>query len=153
MGQAGEGAIEFFEDLLAKATSGYVEETLGQHIGPMMNFVRSAEGRAAGLAGGSGAEGAGAAVDPAAVAMAGPILADFTKQWKISIQAIHKQVMASFADDFATEVLKAALTKLLLTYTKMLDALKEAGPEGAALLKEAINVPSIMYEIKKYSRQ
>ena len=29
----------------------------------------------------------------------------------------------------------------------------EAGPEGAALLKEAINVPSIMYEIKKYSRQ
>ena len=153
LGQAGEGAIEFFEDLLAKATSGYVEETLGQHIGPMMNFVRSAEGRAAGSAGGSGAEGAGAAVDPAAVAMAGPILADFTKQWKISIQAIHKQVMASFADDFATEVLKAALTKLLLTYTKMLDALKEAGPEGAALLKEAINVPSIMYEIKKYSRQ
>ena len=151
MGQAGEGAIDFFEDLLAKATSGYVEETLGQHIGPMMNFVRSAESRAGGAGGGSGAEGA--SVDPAAVAMAGPILADFTKQWKISIQAIHKQVMASFADDFATEVLKAALTQLLLTYTKMLDALKEAGPAGAGLLKEAINVPSIMYEIKKYSRQ
>ena len=152
LGQAGEATVEYFEELLAKATSAYVDETLGQHIGPMLSFVKSAEGRGGG-AGGSGAGADETGFDPAAVAMAGPILADFTRQWKISIQTIHKQVMANFADEFATEVLKAALTKLLLTYTKMLDVLKEAGPPGAALLKEAINVPSIMYEIKKYSRQ
>ena len=50
------------------------------------------------------------------------------------------------------EVLKAALTQLLLYYTKMLELVKGAGPEGAALVKEAVTVPSIMYEIKRFNR-
>ena len=43
------------------------------------------------------------------------------------------------------------MTQLLLYYTRLLDHIKRCGPAGAALLKEAVTVPSIMYEIKKYS--
>lgn len=50
------------------------------------------------------------------------------------------------------EVLKAAMTQLLLHYTRFLDYLKASGAEGAAIAREAVTVPSIMYEIKRYNR-
>lgn len=50
------------------------------------------------------------------------------------------------------EVLKAAMTQLLLFYTRTLELLKRAGPEAAALVRNAVTVPSIMYEIKKFNR-
>lgn len=50
------------------------------------------------------------------------------------------------------EVLKAAMTQLLLFYTKFLDHLKASGPDGSAVAREAVTVPSIMYEIKRYNR-
>ena len=51
------------------------------------------------------------------------------------------------------EVLKAAMTQLLLYYTRMLELLKRSGPDGAALVRDAVTVPSIMYEIKRYNRK
>ena len=50
------------------------------------------------------------------------------------------------------EVLKATMTQLLLYYTRVLELLKRAGPEAAALVRDAVTVPSIMYEIKKFNR-
>lgn len=50
------------------------------------------------------------------------------------------------------EVLKAAMTQLLLYYTRMLELLKRAGPEGAAVVRDAVTIPSIMYEIKRFNR-
>ena len=51
------------------------------------------------------------------------------------------------------EVLEAVLTQLLLYYTRLLEHLKRAGPDGAALVRDAVTVPSIMYEIKRYNSQ
>ena len=50
------------------------------------------------------------------------------------------------------EVLKAGMTQLLLYYTRMLELLKRAGPAGAALVRDAVTIPSIMYEVKRYNR-
>ena len=50
------------------------------------------------------------------------------------------------------EILKAAMTQLLLFYTRFLELLKRGGPELAGLAKDAVTVPSIMYEIKRYNR-
>lgn len=50
------------------------------------------------------------------------------------------------------EVLKAAMTQLLLYYTRMLELLKRAGPEGAALVRDAPTVPSMMFETRKQFR-
>ena len=44
------------------------------------------------------------------------------------------------------------MTQLLLYYTRLLDQLKKAGPAGQALTREAVSIPSIMYEIKKLTR-
>ena len=45
------------------------------------------------------------------------------------------------------EVLKSALTQLLLYYTRLLDLVKGAGPEGAALSGDAV-----MHDIKRFTR-
>jgi hypothetical protein len=50
------------------------------------------------------------------------------------------------------EVQKAGMTQLLLYYTRMLELLKRAGPEGGALVRDAVTIPSIMYEVKRYNR-
>ena len=50
------------------------------------------------------------------------------------------------------EVLQATMTQLLLYYTRMLELLKRAGADAAALARDAVTVPSIMYEIKKFNR-
>lgn len=47
------------------------------------------------------------------------------------------------------EVVKSAMTQLLLYYTRALELLKSAGPEGLAVVRDAVTVPSIMYEIKR----
>lgn len=44
------------------------------------------------------------------------------------------------------------MTQLLLYYTRMLELLKRAGADAAALARDAVTVPSIMYEIKKFNR-
>lgn len=49
------------------------------------------------------------------------------------------------------EVLKAAMTQLLLFYTRFLELVKNGGLEGSAVARDAVTVPSIMYEIKRYS--
>ena len=50
------------------------------------------------------------------------------------------------------DVVKTAMTQLLLYYTRALELLKRAGPEGLALVRDAVTVPSILYEIKRRSR-
>jgi len=50
------------------------------------------------------------------------------------------------------EVLRSAMTQLLLFYTRFLELLKRGGAEGTALIRDAVTVPSIMYEIKRYNR-
>lgn len=44
------------------------------------------------------------------------------------------------------------MTQLLLYYTRLLDLLTKAGPPGATLAREAVSIPSIMYEIKRLTR-
>jgi hypothetical protein len=68
---------------------------------------------------------------------------------------VHREAMRDFSRNAACgrEVLKTALTQLLLYYTRMLELLKRCGTEGAGLVRDAVTVPSIMYEIKRYNRK
>ena len=139
IGGAGKASLDFFEKALADNINQYVENVLKQHFGPMVTFVKNSE--------------AEALPDAAScIALASPILVDFTKLWKNRIQAIHKQVTGNFVGGNGTEMLKAIFTQLLLYYTRILDILKGYGNQASGILKEAVTVPSIMYEIKKYSR-
>lgn len=44
------------------------------------------------------------------------------------------------------------MTQLLLYYTRMLELLKKQGAEGVALAREVVNIPAIMYEIKRITK-
>ena len=50
------------------------------------------------------------------------------------------------------EILKRALTQLLLYYTRFLDVVKRHCREHATLSRDMVNIPSLIAEIKKYSR-
>jgi hypothetical protein len=47
---------------------------------------------------------------------------------------------------------QASMTQLLLYYTRMLELLKKQGPQGMALAREGVNIPAIMYEIKRITK-
>jgi len=65
---------------------------------------------------------------------------------------MHKDIITSSGVFvFGMEIFWAALTQLLLYYTGLCASLKHVG-DGVALSKDVVSVPSIMYEIKKYSR-
>lgn len=49
-------------------------------------------------------------------------------------------------------LLQASMTQLLLYYTRMLELLKRQGPEGGQLAREVVNIPAIMYEIKRLTK-
>ncbi|KAF7066085.1 hypothetical protein CFC21_072130 [Triticum aestivum] len=63
-----------------------------------------------------------------------------------------KDVITSFSNFLCgMEILKAALTQLLLYYTRLTECVKRVNC-GSALNKDLVSISSILYEIKKYSR-
>lgn len=47
---------------------------------------------------------------------------------------------------------QASMTTLLKYYTRMLELLKRQGAEGVGVAKDAVNIPAIMYEIKRITK-
>lgn len=86
------------------------------------------------------------------VADVDPLVKDFANRWKAAIELMHKDVITSFSNFLCgMEILKAALTQLLLYYTRLSESVKKI-PGGSALNKDLVSISSILYEIKKYSR-
>ncbi|QDZ21285.1 vacuolar protein sorting-associated protein 52 [Chloropicon primus] len=140
--QYGEEMLKHFEDLYTSNVSLYVEEELKGHFGDMIKFVEKLEETLA-LEGSSGDM-------TSEKALAKKIMDHFRGAWQDAIQELNTLVHADFSgvsEALAKEVLKAALTQLLLYYTRFVEVLKQMSPD---LLKESVTIPSIMYEIKKF---
>lgn len=89
---------------------------------------------------------------PITVTEVEPIVKDFGNRWKAAIELMHKDVITSFSNFLCgMEILRAALTQLLLYYTRLSDCIKKI-QGGSALNKDLVSISSIMYEIRKYSR-
>ncbi|WRX30605.1 Vps52 - like 1 [Theobroma cacao] len=89
---------------------------------------------------------------PITVAEVEPLVKDFASRWKAAIELMHKDVITSFSNFLCgMEILRAALTQLLLYYTRLSDCIKRING-GTALNKDLVSISSIMYEIRKYSR-
>ncbi len=81
------------------------------------------------------------------------MLADFSARWTAAIEAMAKEVVRGFPDAVCgREVLQASMTQLLLYYSRALELLKKQGAAGQAVAKDAVNIPSIMYEIKRITK-
>ncbi|XP_024023489.1 vacuolar protein sorting-associated protein 52 A [Morus notabilis] len=131
-----------FEEMLKSNTALFVEELLLEHFNDLIKFVktRASEDPSA------GSERA------IAVAEVEPLVKDFASRWKVAIELMHKDVITSFSNFLCgMEILRAALTQLLLYYTRLSDCIKKI-VGGSALNKDLVSISSIMYEIRKYSR-
>ncbi|KAF5930277.1 hypothetical protein HYC85_031150 [Camellia sinensis] len=81
-----------------------------------------------------------------------PLVKDFASRWKGAIELMHNDVITSFSNFLCgMEILRAALTQLLLYYTRLSDCIKRI-VGGSTLNKDLVSISSIMYEIRKYSR-
>eukprot|EP00899_Mesostigma_viride_P022961 jgi/Mesvir1/384/Mv11278-RA.2 len=144
------------EELLRTYTTVFVEEELGEHFGSLITFVKKAEALLKNETQGAPSEESSEAKATLALRSAGggmdmvdPLVKDFANRWQSAIASMHKDVLTYFSNFICgLEILKAALTQLLLYYTRFLDIMKRAGVTH----KDAVTIPSIMYEIKKYSR-
>ncbi|KAK0575818.1 hypothetical protein LWI29_007601 [Acer saccharum] len=133
-----------FEDLLKTNTSLFVEELLLEHFSDLIKFVKTR---------GSEDPSSSSGFDkPITVAEVEPIVKDFASRWKAAIELMHKDVITSFSNFLCgMEILRAALTQLLLYYTRLSDCIKRI-VGGSTLNKDLVSISSIMYEIRKYSR-
>ncbi|URE19084.1 vacuolar protein sorting-associated protein 52 [Musa troglodytarum] len=129
-GTGGGKLQEHFEELLKSNIGVYVEELLLEHF----------------------AEDTSTGAGKPRVADVDPLVKDFANRWKAAIELMHKDVITSFSNFLCgMEILKAALTQLLLYYTRLSESVKKI-PGGSALNKDLVSISSILYEIKKYSR-
>ena len=77
----------------------------------------------------------------------------FHDSWRGGIEAINRDVVKSFANfRLGMEILKQVLTQLLLYYTRFLDLVKTAYPQGAPFAQYILSIPTLMNEIKNFSR-
>uniref|UniRef100_A0A2P2MCU3 Vps52 C-terminal domain-containing protein n=1 Tax=Rhizophora mucronata TaxID=61149 RepID=A0A2P2MCU3_RHIMU len=130
-----------FEDLLKSNTALFVEELLLEHFSDLIKFVKT-----------RASEDPSSSSEKLTIAEVDTIVKDFASRWKAAIELMHKDVITSFSNFLCgMEILRAALTQLLLYYTRLSDSIKRIDG-GSALNKDLVSISSIMYEIKKYSR-
>ncbi|CAM6121999.1 unnamed protein product [Calypogeia fissa] len=131
-----------FEELLKSSSTVFVEEELRDHFEKLISFVKTRAGEDSGASNSQ----------PITLGDVEPLVKDFAVRWKGAIELMHKDVITSFSNFVCgMEILRAALTQLLLYYTRLSDCLKRV--TGAAELgKDVVSISTIMYEIKKYSR-
>ncbi|GAX77086.1 hypothetical protein CEUSTIGMA_g4532.t1 [Chlamydomonas eustigma] len=148
IGRTGAAAIKDCDDQLQTCTGLYVEDQLSRHFPILVDYVKKAEQQQKRLA-----IPEGQAVPNFAPAQASPILRDFAVRWKDAIEEMNREVAKHFANTpCGRDVLQASMTSLLKYYTRLLELLKRQGPDGQALVRDAINIPSIMYEIKRITK-
>ncbi|KAB1210996.1 Vacuolar protein sorting-associated protein 52 A [Morella rubra] len=131
-----------FEELLKSNTALFVEELLLEHFSDLIKFVKTRASE----------DPSSSSEKPIAIGEVEPLVKDFASRWKAAIELMHKDVITSFSSLLCgMEILRAALTQLLLYYTRLSDCIKRV-PGGSALNKDLVSISSIMYEIRKYSR-
>ena len=81
------------------------------------------------------------------------LLRSFYDTWKSGIESVNRDVIKSFANfHLGQDILKQVLTQLLLYYTRFLDLVKTAYPNGAPFAKYILALNTLMSEIRNFSR-
>ncbi|KAL9861822.1 Vacuolar protein sorting-associated protein 52 B [Arabidopsis thaliana] len=131
-----------FEEMLKSNTSLFVEELLVEHFSDLIKFVKNRASEDSSL-------------NPErsiTIAEVEPLVKDFGSRWKTAIELMDKDIITSFSNFLCgMDILRAALTQLLLYYTRLTDCIKKIDG-GSALNRDLVSIQSIMYEIRKYSK-
>lgn len=141
--------VSALQKLLEVQTQAFVEEELLGAYRDIIFFVKEMTPIAAAAASGTGTP-LDQHVKPGSVEK---LVKDFAGCWKQGIEAINANVMNYFPN-FKTgmEILKQVLTQLLLYYQRFLDIVQKSNLASGPVSKDIVSIPSILYEVKKYSR-
>jgi len=141
-GARGEDSVHF-EQMLDSIKSVFVEEQLNVDYGRMITYVKQTEPLV--MQGGDTSR-----IDLGTMEH---LLRSFHDTWKQGIESIHRDVVKSFPNfQVGMDVLKQVLTQMLLYYTRFLDLVKETYPGGAPFAQYILSIPTLMNEIKNFSR-
>ena len=132
--------LAFFEERVKQETVAYVEEELRECYGRIVGFVKTEEQNIS--------QGKKPTTSQSEVVT---ILAEFNSTWKGGLELLNSFVMTYFTtQEHSREILKQMLTQLLLYYTRFQDILKKH--YEIADNKGVVQIPTIMEEIKRFSR-
>lgn len=140
---------EAFRTMLTGRSAEYVEEILSPHFGGIVQFVRDAEAAAATGTGTDAAATPGEAqqqqVQQQLERRAGPLVQQFSANWKRALEELNREVLLSFPSLVTgSSLMQLALARLVQYYHRFHQLL---APNVRAQLT---NVHVIMVEIKKY---
>lgn len=146
VGSSSSGAVPVevykpIEDLLRKDVAAFVDSELSMHFGGLVKFVTAVEeGKN---------ESSGDLKEMERLAR------HFTANWKSNAQLMQKTVMESFTNfNNGMDVLKQAMTQLLLHYTKFQKIIAKSygSQEQPDWVRTMVPNATILAEIKKYSK-
>eukprot|EP00164_Ancoracysta_twista_P004504 GFYU01006071.1.p1 GENE.GFYU01006071.1~~GFYU01006071.1.p1 ORF type:complete len:684 (-),score=185.98 GFYU01006071.1:62-2113(-) len=133
----------YYQDILAGQITLFVEQELVATYGQMINFVKESEAAIA---------ASEANVSKVSIQKTEELVKDFAAKYKAGIDKINNDIMKYFSNfKNGMEILKQVLTQLLLYYMRFVDLIKKCF-KNPPFAKEIVTVPSIMHEIKKYSK-
>lgn len=138
----------FFDEQLTAQIHLLVDDELADQFNPLITFVQRAEQAY------KQQEHGGSALPQFSAEDAEPVLRDFGMRWQMSIEEIHRSIVASFGNSQrALDLLQRTLSQLLLFYTRLTGPegvlAMHCGPEGAALCRNAVPTGTILSEIKR----
>eukprot|EP01025_Chloroclados_australasicus_P044739 TRINITY_DN4875_c0_g2_i1.p1 TRINITY_DN4875_c0_g2~~TRINITY_DN4875_c0_g2_i1.p1 ORF type:complete len:435 (+),score=38.83 TRINITY_DN4875_c0_g2_i1:1023-2327(+) len=163
IGDKGEELLKELSNQLNHSISLYIEDQLGHHFATLIEFVKKGEQNSK-----SSNWNEGTPIPGHSPQQALPVINDFKNRWERACQVLNSEIQLHFGkqsdqqagpqqspsevNNVANEVLKSCFTQLMLYYTRMQELLKKQGPEGNAVLKEAVSTAAIVYEIKQYTK-
>lgn len=137
---------EAFRTELTGRSAEYVEEILSPHFGGIVQFIRDAEAAAASAASATApTEAQQQQVQLQLEKRAGPLVQQFSANWKRALEELNREVLLSFPSLVTgSSLMQLALARLVQYYHRFHQML---APNVRAQLT---NVHVIMVEIKKY---
>jgi len=141
-------AAPFFQQKLDADVSALVEHELLSRYGGLVRLVVRVEEAAE-----RSRNNTDSPAPTVALAEVRPLAEYFASSWRHEIKQINLAIMGNFHNmKNGMEILKRTLTQMLLYYTRFLDLVKKFCPEAASLASTMVHIPSIIAEIKQYSR-
>ena len=134
-----------FEDMITRQREIFVEEELQQVYPKLISFVHETENKMQG-------ETSLSTLD-LNVALLESLVKDFSLNWKKGIEQINKNVLSYFSNfRNGLEILKQALTQLLLYYTRFQDIIRKSfRGKTPDFCQHLVSTTQILTEIKKYA--
>lgn len=81
------------------------------------------------------------------------IVLDFSKTWKDNLDGISSEISNNFPDSgLSSEIVKQVLGQLIMIYSRFQEIIKQIFTRGNPFAKDMISIPTIMYEVKKYTK-